>query len=101
MTEDWKIVMVPRSKHVETDGEGLVDILSGDEADAIDRLEDLAHTIQSLGYMPDTGFWVNNVVVHITGRQSKKSFRIRSDQFERETDNGWSEGHGFLRVEKA
>ncbi len=95
---DWKIVLVPREGE---DPGGWLEIVRGDETDAIQVLELLAEVIELRCTVPRLGEWQNESACHIVRRSGKRSYAVRCDSFERETENGYSNGYGWLRVQEA
>ncbi len=97
---EFRIIVTPRDKRCEIP-ECTLEILSeyADEVDGIYQLDFWAQLIQDTGWIPRTSLDVQSEPpTSLTGRMGKKAYRIRSDMFEFETENGYSEGHGFLKL---
>lgn len=90
---DWEIVAVPN-------GEGdtiTLGVVKGEEREAIDELLAICESSERTGSLDNSweggGPLTGGVVQTFT-----KSARIRLDTWERETENGWSQGYGWLRI---
>jgi hypothetical protein len=91
---DWRIVLEPR-----TDPDwvgGTLEIVAGDEQAAVEALEGWAESIQSLGRVPEGLDWLNQAGCAIVRRTGRLRYAVRCDSFERETENGYTTGAGWL-----
>jgi hypothetical protein len=82
---DWRINLESRDPD---GGCGTLEIVSGDQSDAINALEGWAETIDSIGYVPDSLEWRNGAGCAIVRRMGKLRYQVRCDTFEREGSNG-------------
>lgn len=100
---DWRIVlepqkMVPELEDVLVGGSSL-EIIFGDEEDAIDALEGWAETFERVGHIPRGSLdWQNEAAVGVVRRMGKRTYYIRCDTFEAETDTGYLQGFGYMKV---
>lgn len=93
---DWKIMLEPHGDP-EYRGDGCLEVLAGDEQDAVEALEGWAETIAALGYVPEGLDWRNRSGAAITRRAGRLRFAARVDSFERELPSGdMSSGTGWL-----
>jgi hypothetical protein len=95
---DWYVVLEARG-----DGpSGVLEIVAGDERDAILTMELWAEGISQLGYVPRSALdWQNETPCAVLGRASRRRFRVRCDGLERETDHGVTSGAGWLLIREA
>lgn len=94
---DWSVVLRPQSKK---EHGGYLEIISGEEQDAIDLLELYARLIQGHGFVPKAGEWLNRSPAHVMRRLGRRTFRVRVECWQREYEgtDGESLGSGYLTI---
>lgn len=100
MPNEWAIKIVPRSKTSEAESFTLAYLPDKDSAQ-IDA-EGYAESIESSGLVPRSfeAHPSNLIPCGVIRRLGKSTWLIRTDAFERETEIGYDNGYGYLRVEE-
>lgn len=101
--QDWYVSLQPRDPRADDrhSGTGHLTVLRGTEEDAIEMLEFYADMIRTTDHVPDGLDWRNRSMASVVRRWGKRTFLVRVDCFEIETDNGMTQGHGWLRAHPA
>lgn len=102
----WYIELNPRagSPAANDVAGGWLEIIEGTVEDAVEELDAWAESLQLTGYVPDCGDWRNRSPIGVgkrSGKGAKSKWRVRLDSWERETENGYDNGHGYLELREA
>lgn len=100
----WRIVIDPQDKRTPeeiTRGGTTVEILpeGADEQEAVSALETWAVLLHATQRIPRSALdWQNEAEIAVLRRIGKKTYYVRVDTFEFETEDGFSNGYGYLRA---
>lgn len=100
MSNEWAIRLIPRSKTSEA-GCFTLAYLPDKESAQID-CEGYAEMIELSGAIPGSfeAHPSRLIPCAVVRRMGKATWLIRTDAFERETETGYDQGYGYLKVEE-